>query len=78
MTRRTLFATVASVAGLCSTPALIHMTRNPRRRDLEELCAYGRARMRERLRTEGLDLDRMSEDEVEAYVNRVIHAYRGH
>lgn len=76
MTRRALFATVTSVAGLCFTPALIRMKRNRQRCELEELRAYGQARLRERLRTEGFDLDRMTEDELMEYVDRVIHEYR--
>ena len=50
--------------------------KNPERREFEELLAYGHARMRERLLAQGLDADRMTEEEIEDYVNRAIHEYR--
>jgi hypothetical protein len=77
MTRRALFATLASVAGLCLCPSLMaRWKRRQERHEWERLLAYGQARMRARLKAEGLDLDRMSEDEVMDYVDRVIHEHR--
>ena len=46
------------------------------RRRWRRLLAYGQTRMRTRLKAEGLDLDRMTEDEVTDYVDRAIHEYR--
>ena len=46
------------------------------RRAWEELLASGQARMRDHLRAEGIDPDRMSEEEQMDYVNRAIHEYR--
>jgi hypothetical protein len=77
MTRRALFATIASLAGLRLWPGLIaRWKRRQARREWDRLLAYGRARMRARLKAEGLDLDCMTEDEVMDYVDRVIHEYR--
>jgi len=74
MTRRALFA---SVAGLCPCPGLIaRWKRRQARREWERLLAYGQARMRERLKADGLDPDRMSEDEVMDYVDRAVHECR--
>lgn len=77
MTRRTLFTTVASFAGVCCCPAFTARWKQIRqRRELDALVTCGQARLRARLQAEGLDLDRMSEGEVMDYIDRVIHDYR--
>jgi hypothetical protein len=52
------------------------MRRTREQQEWQRLCAYGEARFRARLQAEGLDLDRMTEEEVEDYIDRVIHEYR--
>jgi hypothetical protein len=52
------------------------MQRSRQRREFDDLFAYGQARFGARLRSEGLDPDRMSEDELMDYVDRAIHEYR--
>ena len=42
----------------------------------QRLRAYGEERFRAKLRAEGLDPDRMTEDEKMDYVNRAVHEYR--
>lgn len=77
MTRRTLFAALVGVAGLSLCHRVIAGWKDRRdRQRFARLCDYGQARMRARLRSEGLDPDRMSEDEKMDYVDRVIHEYR--
>jgi hypothetical protein len=73
MTRRALFA---AVAGALFLPAYSRWKRSREQRELDNLFAYGQARFRSRLQAEGLDPDRMTEEEVEDYVERVIHEYR--
>ncbi len=77
MTRRALSFAAVGVPGLSLCPRLVAAwNRWQERRRWERLFAYGQARMRARLKAEGLDLDRMTEDEVEAYVEQVIDEYR--
>ncbi len=77
VTRRALFSAIASVAGLSLCPRLITAWKQRRERArFARLCAYGQARMRDRLRSQGLDIDRMTDDEKMDYVDRVIHEYR--
>jgi hypothetical protein len=77
MIHRALFLSLASIAGLSLCPRLIAAWKQRQERQRwERLLAYGQARMRTRLRAEGLDPDRMTDDEVEAYVDRVIHEHR--
>ena len=74
MSRRALCLVVA---GLSLCPRLIAAWKHRQERQRwERLLVYGQARMRTSLRTESLDLDRMTDDEVEAYVDRVIHEHR--
>ena len=49
---------------------------NQERGERERLYAYGEARFRATLQAEGLDPDRMSEEEKIDYVARVIHEHR--
>ena len=74
MTRR---AWVAALAAAAFAPAVIAgWKRYRQRRELDDVFAYGQARFRVKLRSEGLDPDRMTEDEKMDYVDRVIHEYR--
>jgi hypothetical protein len=77
MTRRALFITLVSVPGLSLCPRLAAAWNRWRERQRwERLLARAQARMRIRLKAQGLDLDRMTEDEVEAYVEQVIDENR--
>ncbi len=61
--------------GQKATDELMRQSRE-RRASWEHLRAYGEARFRARLQAEGLDPDRMTEEEKMEYVDRVIHEYR--
>ena len=52
------------------------MRHGRRGRELDEVLASGPGPLRARLQAEGVDLDRMSEDEVMDHIDRVIHEYR--
>ncbi len=67
MTRRIL---LAFLAGALFLPAYARWKRLRERRRWDKLRAYGQARM------EALGLGSMTDDEVEAYVDRAIHEYR--
>lgn len=68
MTRRAWFT---GIAGSLFTAAFITLwKRHQEQREWERVLAYGQARAR------ALGLDRMSEEEVEVYVDRMIHEYR--
>ena len=77
MIRRVLLLTLGSATALCFGSRLMAASRQRRAHERwERLLAYGQTRMRARLRTGGLELDRMNEDDVMQYVYRVNHKYR--